>query len=77
MRKLSQMNVCINYKCHIMIKLISLKELMLIKQVHQKSVIFAAIDIFKIKFQPYVCNWCHDLLMMSINLNKIAILNMF
>ena len=27
------------------------------------------------EFQPYVCNMCHDLLMMSINLNDIAILN--
>ena len=28
------------------------------------------------KFQPYVCNGCHDKLLMSINLNNIAILNM-
>ena len=27
------------------------------------------------KFQPYVCNGCHDLLMMSINFTDIAILN--
>ena len=27
------------------------------------------------KFQPNVCNRCHDLLMMSMNLNDIAILN--
>ena len=26
-------------------------------------------------FQSNVCNWCHDLLMISINLNDIAILN--
>ena len=26
-------------------------------------------------FQPNVCNRCHDLLMMSINLSNIAILN--
>ena len=26
------------------------------------------------KFQPYVCNRCHDLLVMSINLSYIAIL---
>ena len=25
-------------------------------------------------FQPYVCNRCHDLLMMSMNLSNIAIL---
>ena len=27
------------------------------------------------KFQPYVCNKCHDLLMMSMNFSDIAILN--
>ena len=26
------------------------------------------------KFQPYLCNRCHDLLMMSMNLSDIAIL---
>ena len=30
---------------------------------------------FSFKFQPNVCNRCHDLLMMSINLRYIAILN--
>ena len=29
----------------------------------------------KFKFQPYVCNGCHDVLMMSVSLNNIAILN--
>ena len=33
-----------------------LKELMLIKQVHQKTVIN-----FSFKFQPNVCSRCHDL----------------
>ena len=27
------------------------------------------------KFQTYVCNWCHNLLMMSLNLDDIAILS--
>ena len=27
-----------------------------------------------LKFQPYVCSRCHDLLMISMNLNDIAIL---
>ena len=30
---------------------------------------------YSFKFQPNVCNRCHDLLMMSINLSEIAILN--
>ena len=29
----------------------------------------------RFKFQPYVYNRCHDILMMSINLNGIAILS--
>ena len=28
-----------------------------------------------LKFQLYVCNGCHDILMMSVNLNEIAVLN--
>ena len=59
-----------------MAELTFLKELMLIKQVHQKSMIFVTIGIFSIKgfkFQPNVCNRCHDLLIMSVNIRDIAI----
>ena len=59
-----------------MLKLMFLKELMLIKQVIQKSVKFVTIGIFKqrVKFQPYICSKCHVLLMMPMNLSDIAIL---
>ena len=30
---------------------------------------------FSLKFQPNVCNRCHDLLMTSMNLSDIALLN--
>ena len=30
---------------------------------------------YSFKFQPIVCNRCHDLLMMFVNLSNIAILN--
>ena len=30
---------------------------------------------YNFKFQPNVCNGCHDLLMMSISLSNFAILN--
>ena len=30
---------------------------------------------YSFKFQPNVCNRCHDLLMMSMNLSDIVILN--
>ena len=64
---------------YIMIELTFLKELMLRRQANQKTVTV----IFSIylslnkghKFQPDVCNGCHDVLMMSINLSDIAILN--
>ena len=29
----------------------------------------------RIKFQEDICNWCHDVSMMSVNLSNIAILN--
>ena len=49
-----------------MIELTFWMELMLTKEVHQKSVMFVN---YSFQFQPYVCNRCHDLLlMMSINL---------
>ena len=60
-----------------MIELTFLKELILIKQVLQKSAIFITIGIFfnkGFKFQTYVCNRCHDLSRMSIDLNDIIIL---
>ena len=31
--------------------------------------------IYSFKFQPDVCNRCHDLLIISINLSHVAILN--
>ena len=61
-----------------MIELSFLKESILIKQVHQKSVMFVTIGVFFnccFKFQPNVRNRCHDLLMMSVNLSDITILN--
>ena len=32
---------------------------------------------YSFKFQPNICNRCHDILMMSINLSDIAILNVY
>ena len=53
-------------KCQNMIESIFLKELILIKQVRQKSVIFVTIgQYFKdigFKYEPYLCNGCHDLM---------------
>ena len=51
-----------------------LKELMLIRQANQKSVIFVTKGF---KFQPhiYAIDAIHDLVMMSLNLNDTAILN--
>ena len=50
---------------------------MFIKQVHQKSDICHYWYFLNkgFKFQPNVCNRRHDLLMVSINHNNIAILN--
>ena len=59
----------------IMVELTFLKELMLIKQAHQKSVIYWYFLNYSFKFQPNVCNRCRFLLIMSINLSDISILN--
>ena len=70
--------IFVYYKCYILIELTSLKELTLIKQVHQKECDICHYWHFlnqSFKFQPNFCNRCHDLLLMSINLNDIAILN--
>ena len=61
-----------------MIELTFLKELMLMRQANQKGVMFITIGIFLnkgFKFQPYVYNSCHDLLMISMTFSNIAILN--
>ena len=62
-------NFCIKYQCCIIIELKFLKELTLIKQVHQNSVIFFTIDIFLnkgFKSQSYLSIRCHDFSMMSM-----------
>ena len=50
---------------------------MLIGQVNRISVMFVTLGILDkvFKFQPDVCNGCHDVWMMSITLSNIAILN--
>ena len=53
-----------------------LKILMLIRQVYLKIVWFAKIDK-EFRFQPGVCNGCHDVLMMYFFLNSIVILNIY
>ena len=66
------------YKSYILIESTFLKELVLIRQANQQSVIFDTICIFLnkgFKFYPNICNGCRDLLLMSINFSDIAILN--
>ena len=48
------------------------------KQVHQKSVIFATIGVFfnkKFNHEPYLCNRCHDLMQKAMNFNDVAIVS--
>ena len=54
-----------------MTELIFQKGLMLIKQIYQKNVIFATIDF---KYEPYLCNGCHDLMQKVMGFNNIAII---
>ena len=43
---------------------------------HQKDVIFVTIGILKIlvfKYEPYLCNGCHDLMQKAMSFNNVAI----
>ena len=48
---------------------------MLIKQIYQKNVIFVTIGFKDIgfKYEPYLCNGCHDLMQKAMSFNNIAI----
>ena len=62
-----------------MIGLIFQNKLILIKQMHQKNVIFVAIFIFfkkSFKYEPYLCNVCHDLMQKALNFSDAAIVSM-
>ena len=61
-----------------MIVLMYLKELMSIKQMHQKNVICVIFAIFlnkDFKYKPYLCNGCHDLMQKALNINDVAIVS--
>ena len=52
---------------------------MLIRQAHQRSKLFVTIAILDrvFKFLASVCNGCHDVSMVAIDINSIAILNVY
>ena len=61
-----------------MIELTFLKELMLRRQEKRikRNIHYYLYSLNKeFKFQPNVCDRCHDLLMMSMNVSNVAILN--
>ena len=43
---------------------------MLIKQICQKNVIIVTIGF---KYEPYLCNGCHDLMQKAMSFNTVAI----
>ena len=51
-------------------ELIFQKGLMFITQIYQKNVIFVTIGI---KYEPYLCNGCHDLIQKAMSFNNIAL----
>ena len=59
-------------------ELIFQKGLMLMKQVCQKNVIFITIDILEgigFKYEPHLCNGCHDLMQKAMSFNNLAIVH--
>ena len=67
----------VHYKCYISIELTLLKELMVLTSASKECDICHYLYFlnFSFKFQSNVCNRCHNLLMMSMNLSDIANLN--
>ena len=51
--------------------------MILIKQMHQKSVIFVSqywyVKDIGFKCEPYLCNGCHDLMRKAMSFNDVAI----
>ena len=58
-----------------MTELIFHKRLMSIKQVCRNNVIFATIGI-GFKYEPYLCNGCHDLMQKAMSFNIMLLLVM-
>ena len=61
-----------------MIELIFQNALIQIKQVHQKSVIFAIIVFFLDKnfnYGPYLCNGCHNLMQKAVSFKNVAVIS--
>ena len=58
-----------------MIRLTFLKVLVLLRQVHQKKCHYWYFLNKGFRFQPAFCDRCHDFLMISIDLNRIGVLN--
>ena len=52
-----------------------LKELMLTRPANQNSVRFVTIVKNWFKFEPFLCNRCQGLLIMSVNLSDIFVLH--
>ena len=67
-----------NYKCYNIIVLIFQKKLILIKQIHQNSAIICPYWYFFdkcFKYEPYLCNGCHNLMHKATNFNDVAIVS--
>ena len=55
-----------------------LKELILIGQINQKNVILVIIRVFldkNFRYEPYLCNGCHDLMQKAVSFNDVAIVS--
>ena len=62
------------YKCWNTIELIFQKELMLIKRVYQRIFHYWYFKDIGFKFEPYLCNECHDLTQKAMTFIDVAII---
>ena len=65
------------HKCCVMIDLIQAKKLILLKVTAKNECMICHYWFFnhEFKFEDSVCNGCHDLSMLSVNVSDIAITN--
>ena len=74
--KILILNSNLNYRCCIKIELTFAKEFIFAKSNNSKECMICQYCFFNhgFRFQDYVCNGCHGLTMLNVNISNIAII---
>ena len=70
------MNVCINYKCYNRIDILEEIDINKTNDSIECDICHYWYFLDKVfKYEPYLCNGCHDLMQQAINFNNVAIVS--